>query len=257
MISIKTEAEITFLREGGRRLGEIISQVCSIVRPGIKTSDLDNLAKDLIAKLGDKPSFFNYQPRGARRPFPANSCISVNEEIIHGIPTENPRILNDGDIVGIDIGLNHKNMFTDSAVSIGVGKIDLEAEKLLRATKEALYTGIAEATVGKNIGDIGHAISKVAKREGYFIAENLCGHGVGKSVHEDPYVPNFGEKGEGPELKVGMVLAIEPMFNLGTGKTKLMPDGFTHVTANGKKSAHFEHTILVTKKEPEVLTFFK
>lgn len=254
MSLIKTDNEIEKLREGGRRHAFILREVAKAVKPGVSTKELDDLAYRLITEGGDKPSFLNYTPHGADRPFPASTCISVNEDIIHGIPNEEPRILKEGDIVGLDIGLIHKGMFTDSAVTVAVGKVSETNAKLLEATKEALKRGIAAAQGGNRIGDIGYAIEQYAKKTGFKLAEDLCGHGVGYSVHEDPYVPNTGKRGTGMVLKPGMVIAIEPMLNEGTGKIVLRDDGYTYRTADNKMSAHFEHTILITEKDPEILT---
>lgn len=254
MITIKTENDIATLREGGARLAVILRTLADMVKPGLSTLDLDREANRLAKEGGDKPSFLNYTPEGAFRPYPASVCVSVNNEIIHGIPNENPRILQEGDIVSIDMGIIHKGLFTDSAVTVPVGKVDAAASKLLKLTEEGMYKGIAAARGGAHIGDIGYEIEKYAKANGYEIAEDLCGHGVGYKVHEDPYIPNFGKRGDGLMLKPGMVIAIEPMYNEGTGKVIAEEDGYTYSTADGKRSAHFEHTILITEGAPEILT---
>jgi methionyl aminopeptidase len=228
--------------------------LASLAKPGVSTKLLDDEARRLTLEGGDTPSFLDYTPDGADRPYPASVCISINDEIIHGIPNEDPKILKDGDIVSIDMGIKHKGLFTDSAITVGVGKIDTKAKKLLKATEEGMFKGIAMARGGAHIGDIGAEIEAYALKNGFEIADDLCGHGVGYAVHEDPYIPNYGVKGEGDILRPGMVIAIEPMYNEGTGRVKALSDGYTYVTADGKRSAHFEHTILITDGAPEILT---
>lgn len=254
MITIKTPEEIVLLREGGRRLSAILKQLGDMVVPGLSTLDIDTMARKLIEEGGDTSAFLDYQPDGAPRPFPASVCVSINEEVVHGIPNEKPRILKEGDIVSIDLGLIHKNLITDSAITVPVGKIDKESTQLLEVTKNALMTGIKAAKAGAHVGDIGFAIQEFVKPYGYGHAEGLSGHGVGYAVHEDPYVPNTGTPGQGALLKEGMIIAIEPMLNLGTGKVLFDKDGYTVRTKDGKRSAHFEHTIVITKKGSEVLT---
>ncbi len=254
MIRIKTKEEIEILKEGGRRLALILQEVSKAVKPGVSTFDLNELAYNLAIDNGDYPSVLNYKPRGAKRAYPASICISVNDEIVHGIPNENPKILKEGDIVSLDMCLTHKNMVTDSSITVPVGKIDVVADKLLKVTKEALYAGIKAAKGNKHIGDIGYAVERVTKANGFSIVEDLCGHGVGYSVHEDPYVPNYGERGRGEKLKPGMVICIEPMLNEGDKDIYLSDDGYTYKTSDGLRSAHFEHTIIITSGEPEIIT---
>ncbi|MEK7646121.1 MAG: type I methionyl aminopeptidase [Patescibacteria group bacterium] len=254
MITIKTKEDIAILREGGRRHAEIMRELVAMVKPGISASELNDRATDLIKEGGDSSAFLNYKPYGAKRPYPAAICVSVNEEIVHGIPNESDKILKEGDIVSIDLGLVHKGLFTDMAVTVPVGKIAPELEKLLADTKDALMAGIKAAKGGKRIGDISSAIEKIGVSNTYGIVQELSGHGVGYGVHEDPYVPNYGEAGKGEVLQPGMVIAIEPMFNLGTKNIKLGADGYTYRTADGKPSAHFEHTVLITKGGAEILT---
>jgi methionyl aminopeptidase len=208
----------------------------------------------LIVKGGDKAAFLNYKPYGAKRPFPAALCVSVNDEVVHGIPNEGDKILKEGDIVTLDLGLTHKGLITDAAITVPVGKISPELEHLLDTTEKALKAGIKAAKGGKRVGDISTAIERVGLAGKCGIVEELAGHGVGYDVHEDPYVPNYGEAGKGEALKPGMVIAIEPMFNLGGREVELDPDGYTFRTADGKPSAHFEHTVLITKGDAEVLT---
>ena len=254
MIKLKTKEDIEILREGGKHLSFVLFQLKKAAKPGVTTKELDDLAYKLTIEKGDTPAFLNYQPYGADRPYPASACISINNEIVHGIPNESEKILKEGDIVSLDMGLIHKGLFVDSAITVPVGKIDDAAKKLLKATRESLEAGIKAVKVGGHIGDIGAAIESVAKKYKFGIAEGLCGHGVGFAVHEDPYVPNEGMTGEGPELVPGLVIAIEPMFNEGTGQIKLAKDKWTYVTKDGKRSAHFEHTIAVTEEGIEILT---
>src|SRR3989344_8527562 len=254
MIKIKTKEEIEILREGGRRLAEIMEEVSREVKPGTSSVGLNNLAEKMAVQGGDKPAFLNYRPYGAKRPYPASLCVSVNDEIVHGIPNEGGKILKEGDIVSLDMGLVHKGLITDMAITAPVGKIDDSARRLIEVCKESLMKGIEAARGGDNIGDIGFAIERYIRPFGYGIVRELAGHGVGYKVHEDPYVPNFGKRGAGEKLKSGMILAIEPMINEGTEKVILDDDGYTYRTKDGARSAHFEHTILITKKEAEILT---
>jgi methionyl aminopeptidase len=254
MITIKKPEEIEILKEGGRRHAFILSEVAKIVRPGVSTLDLENLARKLIAEGGDTASFLNYTPKGARRAYPAALCVSINDEIVHGIPNENPKILESGDVVTLDLGLTHKKMITDSAITIGVGTLSKKDEQLMRDCNEALWRGIAEARGGNRVGDISHAIESYARKLGYGLAEGLAGHGVGYKVHEDPFVPNEGRKGTGDTLIPGMVIAIEPMLTLGTDETILLRDGYTFKTRDGSKSAHCEHTVVITEGGPIVVT---
>lgn len=254
MIKIKTKEEIEKMKEGGKRHAFILNELVKKVAPGISTMDLENLAKELIKEGGDTPAFLNYTPRGAKRAYPAALCVSINDEIVHGIPNENPVVLKNGDVVSLDIGLVHSGLITDSAVTVGVGKINEEDRKLIEHCKEALYKGIKEARGGNHVGDIGFAIESFIKPLGYGLCEGLAGHGVGYKVHEDPFVPNEGVRGEGELLKPGMVIAIEPMITLGTNKIMLSKDGYTYKTRDGSKAAHFEHTIAITEGEPIILT---
>jgi len=254
MIKLKTKEDIKILREGGKRLAEIMRDVIAIVKPGISTNDIEDFLIKKIEEKGDRSAILNYKPYGAKRPYPANSCISVNDEVVHGIPIENPRILKDGDIVGIDFAIEHKSLITDMSVTVPVGNISEELKDFLEVTKSALMAGIKVAKAGKRVGDISSAIEKVGLAHGYGIVEELSGHGVGYSVHEDPFVPNYGDPGEGERLVAGMVLAIEPMFNMGSKYIYLCDDGYTYKTKDGKPSAHFEHTVLITKGKAEILT---
>ena len=254
MITIKTKEEIEILREGGKNLAYILQEVAKAVKPGVSTSELNDLANKLAKEKGDIPSTLNYKPRGAKRPYPASICVSINDEVVHGIPNENTKILKEGDIVSLDMCLTHYGLITDSAITVPVGKIDSISKKLIEVTKEALYAGIKAAKGNKHTGDIGYAVERVAKANGFTVVEDLCGHGVGYSVHEDPYVPNYGERGKGDSLKPGMIIAIEPMLNVGGKDVFVDKDGYTFKTSDESRSAHFEHTIVITSGEPEILT---
>ena len=254
MITIKKPEEIELLREGGRRLAAILQELSDEVKPGVKASFINDRAEELIRAGGDLPVFLGYQPDLATRPYPATLCVSVNDEIVHGIPNEKEKMFKEGDIVGLDIGLSHEGMIVDTALTVPVGTIDDAARKLLHVTKESLAVGIKAARGGAKVGDIGAAVEAYVKPHGYGIVRELAGHGVGYAVHEEPYVPNFGKKNTGAVLKPGMVIAIEPMLNEGTADVILEDDGYTFRTKDGKRSAHFEHTILITDGAPEILT---
>ena len=252
MSLLKTPKEIEILREGGRRLAAVLHEVVAAVRPCVTELELDALAEKLIRDGGDTPAFKNYKPGGAKIAFPATLCVSVNDAIVHGIPTDRP--LEEGDIVGLDLGLIHKGLYTDMAETVCVGKVSKEDALLVQTTREALAAGIKAARAGGHMGDISVAIEAFALKQGYGVVRELGGHGVGHELHEEPNVPNYGKAGEGPELKVGMVLALEPMFNRGGDEIKLGQDKFTYKTKDGSKSAHFEKTIVITKKGCEVIT---
>ncbi len=252
MSKFKTTEEIDLLRESGKRLARVLQLVAGEIKPGVTTKYLDEVAERLIRETGDIPPFLNYTPHGARKPFPASLCVSINDEIVHGIP--GPRVILDGDIVSIDLGLTHKGMVTDAALTIPVGNVSPKVLELIKETERSLYEGINAMRVGGRIGDIGAAIERVAHKHNYGIVRELGGHGVGHAVHEDPYVPNYGTKGTGPLLKPGMVLALEPMFTLGADDVVLMPDGYTIVTEDGSLSAHFEHTVAITESGIEIMT---
>jgi methionyl aminopeptidase len=252
MIIIKNENQIEILREGGKRLAQVLRTVAQAVKPGITTLELDAIARAEIEKLGDTPAFLNYKPEGASRPYPAALCTSVNNHIVHGLP--NNYVLKDGDIVALDLGIKHKGLFTDHAISVAVGEVSKDAHNLMHTAENALYAGIEMARAGNTVGDISYAIEQVIRPHGYGIVRELSGHGVGVHIHEDPYIPNYGKPGTGEKLKPGMVIAIEPMINLGSQKIKMNKDDWTIETADDSLSAHFEHTILITEGEPEILT---
>lgn len=254
MIQLKTKEEIDILREGGKRHAEILRALGEMVEPGMSSLILEEEALRLIHEGGDKPAHLGYTPKGAKRPFPAALCVSVNDEIVHGIPNEVPRVLNQGDVVSIDLSLIHKGLITDAAITVPVGVIDDQAHELLAVTQVALKAGIRAAEPGNTVGHIGEAISDVVEASGFSLAEDLAGHGVGYAIHEDPFVPNFGRAGDGERLVPGMVIAIEPMVNVGKPGIKLTSDGYTIKTRDGSRSAHFEHTVAITDKGHIVLT---
>ncbi len=271
MVTIKTKEDIAILREGGRRHAAIMRELVKMVKPGVFTRDIDTAAVRLIAEFdkntkggrdGDKSALLGFKPHGAQRPYPASICVSVNEEVVHGIPTEGNRQLQEGDIVSLDFSLVHRGLFTDMAVTVPVGEVEPKLADLIAVTKKALMAGIKAAKGGKHIGDIAMAVERVGRGGKYGIVEELVGHGVGYGVHEDPYVPNYisgvqggsGGKGKGELLKPGMTIAVEPMFNLGKKDVFIDEDGYTIFTADGLPSAHFEHTILITKGAAEILT---
>jgi methionyl aminopeptidase len=250
-IKIKNEHDIALLRESGRRLSRVLDAVSKEVKPGVTTSYLNDFVYRMITEMGDVPAFLNYKPFGADYPYPGSICISVNEEVVHGIGGD--RALKEGDIIGLDGGVTHKGMISDSARTVAVGNISKEDEELIRVTKEALMAGIRAAKGGRYVNDISKAIEKSIPKK-YGIVKILSGHGVGYKVHEEPYVPNFDDGVRGPKLVPGLVLAIEPMVNLGTDEVYLADDGYTFITKDHKKSAHFEHTILITEGDAEILT---
>lgn len=254
MITIKTPEEIEILKEGGKHLAYILNELKKLVAPGVRTIVFEEKARELLLKFGDTASFLGYTPYGAKRPYPASVCVSINDEIVHGIPNEGEKVLKEEDIVTLDMGVVHRDLFVDGAITIPVGNVSKEAKTLIKATKESLQAGIKAAKRGGYVGDIGAAIQLVATKYNFKIAEDLCGHGVGYSVHEDPFVPNFGAIGEGPELKPGMVLAIEPMLVLGKGAIILDKDGYTYRTRDGSLAAHFEHTIVINDSDPIIVT---
>jgi methionyl aminopeptidase len=246
MIIIKSDKEIKGIKESSKILGQTFEYVKDTIQKGMTTKELDKKIEEFIKKNNAYPAFKGY------RGFPASSCISINEVVIHGIPDK--REIQEGDIIGIDIGVRYRGFFSDAAYTFGIGKLKGETEKLLSVTKKALYNAIEKMKQDNRVGDISKAIQKTAEDAGFNVVRDFVGHGVGKRLHEDPPVPNFGDKGVGPRLKKGMTLAIEPMINAGTHKVKILEDNWTVVTGDGKLSAHFEHTILISEKEPEILT---
>ena len=250
---VKNDSDRANLREAGRILSDVLLATAKLVKPGVTAAALDLAAEEMIRARGGSPAFLNYQPRGAAYPFPAALCVSINDEVVHGIPSEK-RILKEGDIISLDLGINRKGLITDAAITVAVGKVSKELETLMRVTENALAAGIEAAQVGNHIGDISFAIQECARPHKYGVIQELGGHGVGHKVHEDPYVPNFGKKGAGHALEPGMVLALEPMFTLGSRYIRLGGDGYTITSQDHSPSAHFEHTIAITEKGPIILT---
>ncbi len=249
MIFYKTEDEIALIKEGALILGKAHAEVCKHIKPGVTTKFLDNIAFEYISDNHALPSFKGYGG------FPATLCISVNDAVVHGIP--NNYELKEGDIISIDCGVYHKGYHSDSASSYGVGQITIEDKKLLDVTKQSLAIAIDNAIQGNRIGDIAFSVQSYVEKNGMSVVRELCGHGLGKDLHESPEVPNFGKKGSGPKLLEGLVIAIEPMVNFGKKEVFLESDGWTIRTKDKKKSAHFEHTIVIRKNKPEVLTTFE
>ncbi len=246
MISIKSDYEISLMRKAGNIVYKTHKYLEPYVKPGITTKELDKLAYDFIISQDATPSFLNYEG------FPASICTSINEEVVHGIPSN--RKLKNGDIIGIDIGANYKGYHGDSAWSYKVGSVSKEKEYLLEHTEKALFEGLKQIKPGNHIGDISNAIETYANEHKLGVVRELVGHGVGNHLHEEPDVPNYGKKGTGPVLKEGMTIAVEPMLNLGTHKIYILDDDWTIITRDGKPSAHFEHSVVVTKDGYRILT---
>lgn len=246
MITSKSKKEIAIMRRAGQIVAEVHAAMKEMVRPGITTQELDAWAENHIRSSDAIPTFKGYNG------FPATLCISVNEEVIHGFPSKYR--LKEGDIVSIDCGATFQNYVGDSAWTYAVGEISAEKAALLKATEEALWRGIDQARVGKRLYDIGAAVQSYAEGQGYSVVRDYCGHGVGTRLHEDPQVPNYGRKGTGPRLKAGWVIAIEPMINAGKAETRVLKDDWTVVTKDGRPSAHFEHTLAITKEGPILMT---
>lgn len=250
MIEIKSRSEVESMRRASGIVAEILVELVEMVRPGLTTAALDAAAEARIARLGAKPAFKNY--RVGDSIFPAVLCTSVNEEIVHGIPSG--RTLAEGDIIGLDFGVIYEGYYADSAVTVPVGRIDPRSERLIATTRRCLDAAIEQLRPGRRIGDVGAVVQAIAEAEGYGVVRDFVGHGIGRALHEDPQVPNFGIAGRGRSLKPGMVLAVEPMINEGTPAVRVLSDGWTAVTADGKRSAHFEHTVAITEDGPWVLT---
>lgn len=250
-IPIKTRSEIDAMREAGRHVAEILLILREAAKPGVKTGELNDIAAREIDKRGIQSSFLGYGP-GGLPPYPAVLCVSVNDEIVHGIPGR--RTLKDGDILSLDFGIETGGFHGDSACTIAVGDIDDGARELVETTHEALYEGIGQMVEGKRLSDIGAAVQRRSEAAGYGVVRQFVGHGIGRVMHELPQIPNYGRPGRGPRLLPGMVFAIEPMVNMGTERVKMLDDEWTAVTEDGQLSAHFEHTVLITESEPEVLT---
>ncbi len=254
MITIKTAEEIRLMADGGKILREILQTVAKEAKPGVTTAELDQLTRKLVFSFAEKyplanikPSFLGY------RGYPAFICISINDEVVHGIPSAQ-RVIQGGDLVSLDFGIIYHGWHTDSALTVGVGKISKASQKLMAVTEQSLRRGIKEVQVGQTVGDIGYAIQKEVEKNGFGVVRELVGHGVGRKLHEEPYVPNYGKKGEGEVLKEGMVIAIEPMVTAGNPEVVLGADGWTYCTKDQSRAAHFEHTIAITPQGPQVLT---
>jgi methionyl aminopeptidase len=251
---IKTKKELEILKEGGQRLSRILNMIGREAVPGVNAKKLNEIAIEEAKKVGDELAFLGYKPEGASRPFPAGLCVSINDEVVHGIPNEEEKIIREGDVVSLDMGLVHGGLITDSTITVLAGETDKEAKKLLNVTKNALKIAIKKARAGNKVGAIGFAIEEYVKSKGFIPADDLGGHGVGHTVHEEPYIPNIGPKDRGPVLESGQVIAIEPIINEGTKRIYLDKDGYTFKTADGKRSAQFEHTVLITNDNPIILT---
>ncbi len=250
MIELKSEEEIERMRRPSRIVGEILARLSEMVAPGVTTADLNDEAERMIEERGCRSAFKNYQVGDAV--FPAVLCTSVNDEVVHGIPSD--RALDDGDIVSLDFGVEQDGFYGDSAVTLPVGEPDEESRRLMTVTEDCLYAGIERMAAGFTLGDVGSAVQERAERDGFGVVRDFVGHGIGRALHEEPQVPNFGVPGTGRKIKVGMVLAIEPMINAGAAQVRVKDDGWTAVTTDGKRSAHFEHTVAITASGPEILT---
>jgi methionyl aminopeptidase len=255
MAKIKTKEEIESLRKGGKILAKILRELAVASQPGVSTEDINDLALSLAEKYGAEPVLLGYHPEFADRPYPAALCTSVNNTVQHGVPRAD-EILKEGDIINLDMSIGYEGMIVDSGITVPVGKTDPVSEKLMKVTKEALALGIKQAKPGNHIGDIGHAVATYVRAQGFSIVEVLCGHGVGHAVHEEPQVPNFGKAGTGPKIQVGNVFAIEPIVNVGKKDVWFDDDGdgYSVFTNDGSRSAHFEHTVAITEKGPEIMT---
>lgn len=246
MINLKSQQEIAKMEVANRIVAEVLQEVKKHIQAGIETIELDELAEEICRKHKVKPAFKGY------RGFPKSLCVSINDEIVHGIPSH--RRLQNGDLVSMDFGVCYDGYYGDSAITVPVGTISPEAEKLLKVTEKSLYAGIAQARVGNRLTDISHAVQTMAEENGFSVIRDFVGHGIGRNLHEDPQIPNYGPPGQGPKLQAGMTIAIEPMVSAGSWEVKLLDDGWTAVTKDGSLSAHFEHTIAVTDKGALILS---
>lgn len=253
MIYYKTAEEIELIRHSAQIVSQTLGLVAENIKEGISTKQLDAIAEEFILDNGGRPAFKGYPDTS--RPFPASLCMSVNEQVVHGIPTDEP--LKSGDIISVDCGVEKNGYFGDHAYTFMIGEVAPEVQELVRVTYESLYLGIAETKRGNRIGDIGNAVQRHAQKHGYGVVRELVGHGLGQSLHEEPQVPNYGRRGSGAKIRDGLVIAIEPMINLGKRKVKSLRDGWTIITADRKPSAHFEHDVAVVDGQPEILSTFK
>jgi methionyl aminopeptidase len=246
MVILKQPDEIAKARASNRIVAEVLNELREKVKPGVTTKELNKIAEDLTAKRGAKPAFKGY------RGYPYSLCASVNDEVVHGMPSN--RVLKEGDIVGLDYGVCYQGLYGDSAITLPVGKVSEQAMRLMQVTEQSLYAAIGQACDGNRLGDISAAVQETVEAAGYSVVRDFVGHGIGKSMHEDPQIPNFGKKGRGIELKRGMILAIEPMVNVGKYNVKILSDGWTVITLDGSLSAHFEHSVAITDNGPEILS---
>ena len=251
----KTQEEIDILREGGRRLATYLNELVAMVKPGVTAKALEDRALELIASQGDEPAFKGHKDRKGDKPYPSSLCLSINDVFVHSPASDNGAVIQEGDVVKLDFGIKHKGLYTDHAHTVIAGeKKDPEDEKMIKLAYEAMALGINEARVGNKTGDIGYAVEQIARKNGLGYPRNLAGHGVGRAVHEEPHVPNFGAPGSGVELVEGLVIAIEPMFCRGKGDLYVDKDGYSYRTKDGSRTVHVEHTVLITKDGPEILT---
>jgi methionyl aminopeptidase len=248
MIILKRPEEIEKARASNRIVAEVLSRLREKIKPGVKTKELDRFAEEMTAKRGAKPAFKGY------RGYPFALCVSINDVVVHGMPSD--RILEEGDIVGLDFGVFYEGFYGDAAVTLPVARVSEKARKLMQVTEQSLYAGIEQARSGNRLGDISAAVQDSVEQAGFSVVRDFVGHGIGKELHEEPQIPNFGKKGRGVELKIGMILAIEPMVNEGGYQVRILPDGWTVVTQDGSLSAHFEHSVAITENGPEILSQF-
>jgi methionyl aminopeptidase len=247
MIILKSKEEISKIARASRIVAEVLQELRRMIKAGVTTAELDQTAERMIRERGGEPAFKGY------RNFPATLCASINEEVVHGIPSPG-RVLREGDIIGLDLGAIYEGYYGDSAVTVPVGAVPDSVRRLLEVTEESLYEGISRVRQGNRLSDVSHAIQACVEEAGYSVVTDFVGHGIGRSLHEEPQVPNFGEPGKGPRLKEGMVLAIEPMVNMGRPEVRILDDGWTAVTRDGSLSAHFEHTVAVSDDGPLILS---
>lgn len=247
MIIIKSAAEIASIRKACQIVARALEELKNYIREGFTTKKIEQFIENLILKLGGIPAFKGY------RGYPASACISVNSQVVHGIPSDNV-FIKEGDIVSVDVGVIYEGFYGDGAYTYAIGNVSEQAKRLLRVTEESLYKGIEKAVPGNHVGDISEAIQRHVESNGFSVVRAFVGHGIGRNLHEDPQIPNFGKRGVGPKLKSGMTIAIEPMVNAGSYEVAILSDGWTAVTKDGSLSAHYEHTVLITDREPEILT---
>jgi len=250
VVELKSPSEIEKMRRSNRIVGEILAGVKDAVKPGVTTSELNQLAERYIEKLGCRSAFKNYRVGDAV--YPAALCTSVNEEVVHGIPSD--RELEEGDILSLDFGVEHEGYYGDSALTVAVGSVDEESGRLLSVAERCLYEGIEHLRCDQRVGDVGSAVQVLAEGEGFAVVRDFVGHGIGRTLHEEPQIPNFGSRGKGRKLRVGMVVALEPMINAGEGSVRVKDDGWTAITSDGSRSAHFEHTVAITGDGPDILS---